>query len=214
LQKRADLNVVTNKYLAMDIENNSGKTFVLEDKVPKFKNFNKIKLKGKYNIAFVCTFQKDEPYTEVINSGELIDQSIYIYITGSHSKVKKRNYIENAPKNIIFCGYLPSRKYLELLYSSDLIMDLTLMEDCLVCGAYEGLSFDKPLILSKTKATKEYFQSGAVFTGNTSREIAASINFAIQNIDQIKSEIKILKKNIEYAWSKKMDLFREKIFEL
>jgi glycosyltransferase involved in cell wall biosynthesis len=164
VQRRSDLTIVTNESTGGQVKKNGGVPFVLEDKIPQFGECNQIMLRGKNNLVFICTFEKDEPYDRVIEAAKLVDSSVFIYVTGKYEKAPPE-ILKAAPSNVIFTGFLPERNYLDLLSSSDIIIDLTYMDDCLVCGAYEGLALGKPLILSDTAALREYFDAGAVYTG-------------------------------------------------
>jgi len=202
VQKRSKLTIVTNASLAREVCKNGGRPFILEDKIPQIKAAAQVALKGDYNIVFVCTFEKDEPFSEVIDSGAYLDPGTCIYITGQYSKLSKE-IITSAPANIIFTGYLSEQDYKNLLHSCDVVMDLTLMDDCLVCGAYEAVALNKPMILTHTKALKNYFTRGAVYTGNRSHEIAASVETAIKRLPALKKEIVTLKTELQQAWEKK-----------
>jgi hypothetical protein len=199
IQRYADLTIVTNQELAEEVAANGGTPFVLADKLPEFHEYHPIELKGKYNIVYICSFEKDEPYQEVIEAARLHDPSIYFYVTGNYRKASPE-VIENAPSNVGFCGYLSEPYYINLLYSCDVIMDLTLMDNCLVCGAYEAVSLGKPTILSDTKALRYYFSKGAVYTGNTAQEIAASVRHFLDNQEKLNDEVLLLKPQMEKQW--------------
>lgn len=206
IQKRADLTIVTNIELARKVRDNGGRTFVLEDKIPEFNNVEHIDLQGVHNLVFICTFEKDEPYLEVIKAARLIDNCTCIYVTGKYQKIPF-HIIKNAPSNIIFTGFLADQQYINLLNSADIIIDLTLMENCLVCGAYEAVALGKPLILSDTKALRDYFTMGAIYTKNTSEAIAKAINHSLENIEKLKQEVSSLKYQLESAWKEKIAVF-------
>jgi glycosyltransferase involved in cell wall biosynthesis len=149
--------------------------------------------------VYICSFEKDEPYQEVIEAARLLDPSIYFYVTGNYRKASLE-VIEKAPSNVMFCGYLSEPDYINLLYSCDVIMDLTLMDNCLVCGAYEAVSLGKPTILSDTKALRHYFSKGAVYSGNTAQEIAASVRYFLDNQEKLNDEALLLKPHMEKQW--------------
>lgn len=199
LQREADTTVVTNEALAEIVEKNNGKPFVLPDKLPKPPTVKRIKLRSKYNVVYICTFGLDEPYKEVLIGGKNLPNEITIYITGDYKRVPSQ-IIDKAPKKIVFKGYLSEMDYWNLLYSADLVMDLTLRENCLVCGAYEAISVGTPLILSDTKVLKEYFYKGAVFTPNRSEDINKNILIAIKNLKRLRSDIRYLKKELDENW--------------
>ena len=70
----------------------------------------------------------------------------------------------------------------------------------MVCGAYEGLAANKPLILSKTKVLIEYFSDGVIHTENTSKEIFKSIQEAITNLPDLNVKIDSLKRKKKDNW--------------
>ena len=199
IQKWAILTIVTNEELAKVVGKNGGRPFVLADKIPQLNNSKYIKLKGKWNAVFICSFAKDEPFIEVIQAAHLIDPSICIYVTGRYQNASK-DIISNAPSNVIFTGYIPNQTYINLLNSCDIVIDLTLMQDCLVCGAYEAVALGKPMILSDTKSLRDYFYKGTIFTENKKEAIANSINTATEHLSSLAQQIYILRGNIQNEW--------------
>ena len=202
IQKWASLTIVSNSGLATTVSENGGRPFMLEDKIPHFNSCNRISLKGNHNVVFVCTFEKDEPYFEIIEAASMIDSSVCLYITGRYEKAPHR-IIDEAPHNVVFTGFLSDQDYTDLLYSCDLIIDLTLIKDCLVCGAYEAVALAKPVILSDTEALRSYFSKGAVYTENTPKEIAKAITYALSNKERLTREMSLLKTELEHDWNKK-----------
>ncbi len=168
----ADLTIVTNSNLAEYVKLNKGKAFVLPDPFPIFRKYRKLDLKGEKNILYICTFSPDEPYLEVFKAAEYLKNSIYIYVSGNN----KRSCLPNKPaQNIIFTGYIPEQDYINYLHSVDAVIDLTYREDCLVCGAYEAIAAEKPLLLSDKTSLKGYFGDSALYTDNTASDISCKI---------------------------------------
>lgn len=201
VHKKADITLVTNKYLASKIEENKGFPLILPDKIPdiRYDNLQLKKLTGTQNFLFICTFALDEPYFEVLEAAKNIDQDICIYITGNYRKAKKLD-LRNLSSNIYLEGFLPEREYWELLLASDFVIDLTYRNDCLVCGAYEALAGKKPLILSDTRVNRDYFYKGVVYTENLSDSISEAINYSIANKIKLKKNIIELRKELSQAW--------------
>ncbi|MDP2644066.1 MAG: glycosyltransferase [Desulfobacterales bacterium] len=202
IQRKADLTIVTNHKLAREVYRNKGRPFVLEDKIPAFSAVERTTLAGRHNIVFICTFEKDEPYQAVIEAGRMMDPGINIYITGQYQKAPGR-IIKTAPPNVVFSGFLSEQNYANLLYSCDAVVDLTLMQNCLVCGAYEAVALEKPLILSNTPALRSYFGPGAVFTENKAASIADAINHVLANKETLENQVKILKEKLQADWQEK-----------
>jgi hypothetical protein len=87
-------------------------------------------------------------------------------------------------------------------------MDLTILKDCLVCGAYEGIAVGKPLILSDTAATKNLFARGCVYVTPTVESIRAGILKSIVDYDDNRKEVVTLKSDLENRWSLDMDALK------
>lgn len=209
LFRLATFTIVTNNALAEYVESKDGRSVVLQDPIPEFKcPTQKKDLKGRFNVLFICSWASDEPYIEVIKAAELLDKTTYIYITGN-SKGKEKEFGDKLPENVILTGYICEEDYIGMLYSSDVVMDLTTREDCLLCGAYEAVAMEKPIIISDTKALKEYFSIGAFYTNNTYTDIANKINIAVVEIERMKREINILKTKLISEWNKKRKVFEE-----
>jgi glycosyltransferase involved in cell wall biosynthesis len=200
IQQKADVTIVTNEGLARGVLNSGGKVFILPDKLPEFGRVDKVKLRGDVNLTFVCTFEKDEPFMEVLEAAALLDRSWYIYVTGSKGPAMREAF---PALNLVFTGYLPDQDYVNLLYSSDGIIDLTKMEDCLVCGAYEGVALKKPLILSDTQTIRNYFRTGTIYTSNSSARIAEAIGKLVENKKELVQSIALLQQDLERDWKRR-----------
>jgi glycosyltransferase involved in cell wall biosynthesis len=194
LLRRATFTIVTNRFLADYVIRKGGRTLVIPDPVPEFSYpIKSRKLHGSFNVLFVCSWAADEPYYEVMKAAEIISKDIYIYITGK-SKGKENRYGVTLPKNIVLTGFLNENDYIELMNSCDVVVDLTMREDCLLCGAFEALSLEKPMIISNSRALRTYFHKGALYTKNTAIDIALQINTAITHIITLREEIGELKR--------------------
>ena len=202
LQKSADLTLVTNDNLKLEVEKNKGTAFVLPDKIPtEIPVVSNVSLKGKVNVGVICTFNRDEPYKEMIEAANLLPKDICLYFTGRFEGKIDPNTV---PDNVLLQGFMPEQYYWNLLSSVDLVMDLTLREDCLVCGAYEGLALEKPMILSDTTALKSYFHRGCVYVQSDRQSIAKGIEQAVNINDQLYHEITELKNEINLQWDQRL----------
>ena len=151
-------------------------------------------LDGRVNAVFICTFGVDEPYLEVIEAARAIPDDIYIYITGKfEGKVEQ----STLPCNVKLLGFVPDDEYWLMLASADFIIDLTLRHDCLVCGAYEGVAMEKPLILSDTDALKSYFIQGCIYVKPTAHSIANGILEAVETTQPAFQRNKNIKKKLK-----------------
>jgi len=184
IMRLSDITIVTNNELAKYVSKKKGNPYIFPDPFPRFGNFNKIKLQGNKNIFYICSYAEDEPYLNLIESAKFLNNDIYIYISG---RIKKNTPIINLP-NIIMTGYLSEQDFVNFLFSVDVVVDLTLRDNCLLCGAYETIAAEKPLILSKTNALQIFFKNAAIYTDNSPNDIASKIKMALeQTPDLIKA---------------------------
>ncbi len=199
VQRHADLVIVSNPGLQPVVKSNGGTSFVLPDKIPDFQPNSKKRLDGPFNIFFICSFSEDEPYVEVIKAASLLKKDVHIYISGNYQKAGL--IPSELPGNITLTGYLSEENYIHFLNSVDATIDLTTRENCLVCGAYESVAAGKPVILSDTKALKNYFNQGAIFSENKGDELARAIVQLISQHQKLSENILSLKNARITEWN-------------
>lgn len=198
IQRSADLTIVTNDALKRHVEANGGRGFVLQDKIPEIPTMTPVKLKGDINLLFICTYAEDEPYEAVFEAARRIDQKVCIYVTGNY---RKRNIDPSLlPENVVLLGHVPEKQYLEMLNSVDATIDLTTRENCLVCGAYETVAVERPMILSDTMALRGYFSLGAVYADNTIDGFVGAINEFVGKKALLAEGVKQLKAKRQTEW--------------
>jgi glycosyltransferase involved in cell wall biosynthesis len=196
----ASLTIVTNQFLAQLVTKLNGKAFVLPDKIPEIRCSTPKSLKGKINILLISSFGIDEPINECLEAMRMFDNNCVMYITGNYKKLDDA-LIRSKPENVKFTGYVPVGEYEELLCSADIVMALTTADHCMLCGCYEAIAAEKPLITSNKKALKDYF-SKATFTDNTSKGIVESIKEVIADPKRKKIDIINLKAKLTFDWKK------------
>lgn len=200
--RRAYMTIVTNDYLSQYVKSKMGNPFILPDPIPVFSRHSLIKMKGIKNVVYICMFSQDEPYEEVVKSANYIDSNNFIYITGKYNKKKMP---KSVPHNIVFTGFIPDDEYISLIFSADVVVDLTYREHCLVCGAYEAIAAEKPLVLSDKHALKNYFSNSALYTDNTAIDIAVKIREAIEKESLLKDQVKKFKNHNLSEWRKRKE---------
>jgi len=192
--KNTDITIITNEGMIKDILNYHNKYFILPDKIPEFTVELDHKKEKKYCV-YISSFSVDEPVEEIIETAKILGDSVTIYWTGkkSHNIIKEKNI----PSNIIFTGYLEYNDYYKLISNADCLLLLTTEDDCLQCGAYEGLNAGVPMVISDNKASREYFEDSAIYTGITPQEISDAILTAIEKGEIIKNNSKLVKEKRE-----------------
>jgi glycosyltransferase involved in cell wall biosynthesis len=171
--RKADLTIVSNRQLAALVERCGGRSFTLPDAIPVLPTALPTRaLDGPFNVVLIATHARDEPIAQIFDAVREMD--VHLYVTGNPRRMAPA-VAARAPHNVHFTGFLPDGDYWALLRSADAIIDLTLMDDCLVSGAYEALAVGKPMLLSNNRATVELFGGAAVFTDNTASDIRAGL---------------------------------------
>jgi len=197
LQKKADLTIVTTEEFKRVVEQNGGKGFVLPDALPQVPTFSQIGPHAEFNIVNICTFSEDEPYQAIIDAARGLPANIKIFFTGRFAgKVDPKSL----PANVELLGFIDDAKFWSILGASDVIMDLTLRESCLVCGAYEGVALSKPLILSNTRTLRQYFNEGCIYVDPTAESIRSGIFAAVKQKKRLEKEINHLKQSLNRDW--------------
>jgi glycosyltransferase involved in cell wall biosynthesis len=195
---KADLVVVTNRGHADYIVGLGGRSYVCPDPLPRLPDAQGGALSLPAKAVFlVCSFDNDEPYKEVFAAfARLKDKGYELFVSGNYRKAS----IEPAHFPWVrFLGFVPYEVYCDYLRSCALIVDLTVLDDCLVCGGYEALAAGKPLVLSRTSALLDYFGTAALLTDNTTAGIAECVERAYAERDQLEVRAK--------AWAKANELY-------
>jgi len=213
LIEKANLTIVTNEYLARHVKKSGGFPYILPDKLPSIivPAYGETGRGNKhvFNVLFVCSYGLDEPYDEVFEAALSLPDNFQLSVTGDYKKLPDKTY-QRYKEKLNFLGYVSDAEYCSLLCEADLVMVLTVRENCLVCGAYEAVAVETPMLLSETKAIKEYFYKGAVFTKNKAENIASAIIYAEAHYEQLKNDVVELKDEISCKWVAR----GEELFEL
>jgi glycosyltransferase involved in cell wall biosynthesis len=173
LLRAADLTIVTNDALADTVIQARGHPMVLHDRIPEVGSFPPPAIGSRLRAAIISTFAPDEPLGEIFEAARLCPD-IDFFATGRHERAS-RELIERKPPNVHLTEFLPEAEYWDLLRSVHVVVDLTAMPDCLVCGAYEAVAVGRPLLLTDAPAARALFAQAACFTSNEKLNIAAAL---------------------------------------
>jgi glycosyltransferase involved in cell wall biosynthesis len=201
VQRHADRIIVTNAPLADIVNDNGGRAIVLPDAVPDFPGVRAGSHSSQRTVTFICSFAEDEPWLEAMSAVERLPEDVTMYVTGRIPTGLARTAVPKSP-HLKLTGFLQDPDYISLLAGSDVIVDLTRREDCLVCGAYEAVALGVPLVLSDTAALRSYFRRGVVYAPNTASGIAASIREALERREALRGEVVALRSELAQDWSR------------
>jgi glycosyltransferase involved in cell wall biosynthesis len=205
LVRTAEGTIVTNQPLAERVRDQGGTPLVLTDPIPSAPQVAARPLEGAFNVVLISTFAGDEPFEAVIAAVRLLPSDVHFYVTGNPNRLAAE-VRASVPSNMTLTGFLDEQDYWNLLASSDAIMDLTTMPDCLVCGAYEAIAVDKPIILSDNSASIETFRDFAEFTSNNPRSIAGAVARLRTEYTKRIGGMPSSKSNFEARWSEQSAL--------
>jgi len=204
------LTIVTNQALVDYVQDKKGKAILVPDPVPTIPIFKTDKELTKMSILFICTWAKDEPFKSVIDAARILSDDYHVYITGNYLKKLTADELNLLPDNVTLTGFISEEEYYNLLNQVDVTLDLTTRENCLVCGAYESVAVEKPMILSDTAALRDYFYKGAVYTNNSAKDIACKIKQIMSEKIHYTKDVSSLKQELGLKWGRHLnDLKKE-----
>lgn len=206
--RMADLTVVTNDFLKDLVESKGGRALVLHDKIPNIVcPKKKLDLPSGINILFVCTYANDEPFNEVISAAKRLSHDCHIHITGNYRKAGLDPEHSDLPKNVHLLGFVSSEDYSNYLISCDVVLVLTTSEWVILCGGYEAVAVEKPLITSDTKALKEFFKGMVFHAAPTSQSICDAINTVSGDLQAHTKKIQRFSELEQQIWKKQWSRF-------
>lgn len=173
--KRAHFVIVTNPPLAEAVSRMGGVPCVLPDPLPVRPRPVRRVQHGHIVATIICTFAPDEPIDVLIEAARTLGDPWLFQITGNPARARS-TLTRDLPENVILTGYLPEPAYWNALEQSDVIVDLTTMKNCLVCGAYEALAVNRPVLLSQDPAAVELFNGFGEFVDNSVEDICNGLN--------------------------------------
>jgi hypothetical protein len=196
--KHINLNIVHNDFILNRACLKNTNSIVLEVKIP-FSSSAYIS-NPDLKIIVICGYGDDEPIKEVLNTAQLLPD-VSFYLTGKSSKLKNTSI----NKNVQLTGYLRDKDYEDLLRTADIILVLTTRPETVLCGAYETVGLEKPLITSDTPTLRKYFNKGTVFTKNDARSIVEAVNITRQNLNKLHNEMIKLRKEKALIWEQQFE---------
>jgi glycosyltransferase involved in cell wall biosynthesis len=205
IHRKADVVVVTNDNVVHIVEKHGGRAFVLPDRLFEPPVLGSKPLRSKHNIAFVCSFDVDEPYAEVFEAFRDARDTT-LYVTGRAPQEVLEKYQDY--KNIVFTGFTPLKDYLTLLRSVDGILALTTRENSTLCAANEAVSFAKPMIISNSAYLRSYFAKGTIYTANTTTAIREAYETFLRDYDRLQTEMTAFKPQLSRAWEEQGKKFK------
>ena len=204
--RHTDLTIVTNRGLAHVVRVLGGRPFVLPDKIPALSPIKKKDSSGGKKVLVISSFAEDEPIQEIWQAFAKEEMSSFsVYMSGNSTKVSKLHHA--IPRNITLTGFLPDDDFVDLLFEVDAVMVLTKMEYTLLCGCYEAVSAEKPLITSNSAVLRQLF-IGAMFVENDPDSIANGVQKIFLELPQHKAKSAAMKKELIQKWDEHFEALK------
>lgn len=203
---RSDFIIVSNSALVPPAEQLGATPLVLPDKLPQFAARPAPEFTHDLPppvITLISSFAKDEPLADFLTAFSEHDIPGTLLVTGRKERAGKLLRFES--KRIRFTGFLSHENYEALLLHSDLLVDLTRREDCLLCGAYEAVAAQVPILLSDSPALRSTFRRGALFSANTPRAFQQELTRYLSNPEHYKREIREFRIEYEKQWRRSFE---------
>jgi glycosyltransferase involved in cell wall biosynthesis len=203
LARRALVNLVGFSEYERLFESWGARAMILEDPLPDMAGRQPaaVALPDQFNVTFVNTFAGDEPLEPVLEAARL-QPDVRYYVLGSLALADK-TVVESAPPNVVFTDYLKGDAYWNRIFSSHVVLTLTMNPLSLEAGGLEGMIAGRPLVLSRTPVLVEYFTKGTVFVEHTAASIAASVEQARAQERTLTREIRELAQEKRAGWNSK-----------
>jgi glycosyltransferase involved in cell wall biosynthesis len=212
LLPRADRVLVTNHQLAEAVTGRGGRPMVLWDPLPRPTAVSAQSLPGRFRIAVISTYAPDEPFNVVLEAARAVSNDVQFFVTGDPAELAEA-VRASVPPNVTLTGFLNEPAYWSLLASCDAVMDLTTMDACLVCGAYEAIAVGRPLVLSDNAVSRDVFGGFGEFADNTPRGVVEALTRLRDRYADIVAALPDLRRAYEDRWSAQASALRAFIVE-
>lgn len=205
--RRADLVIVTNEEHGKYVEKIGGRALVCEDPLPNIGRYARNVNEQAQKVFVICSFDVDEPYVDAFHAARILQEEGYVFwVSGNFNK---SGIVPVEWSHVRFLGYVPEAEFYSHLAESQVVVDLTTQENCLVCGAYEAMVLGKPLVTSKTSALQKYFTHGTVFVDHDPESIANGVRLAFEKRVELKRQIEQWKTQVISDNDRKIEVIRE-----
>jgi glycosyltransferase involved in cell wall biosynthesis len=188
LINKADVIIVHNEHVKQDAIAKGirpERLCVLEDPTPLFNIRPRAKSKDspgqksmRPSVILPGSFNADEPIQHVLEAARIAPEIDFI-ISGQHERAGTSRLLREAPRNVIFPGFVSEDVFNDLLLDASAVLCLTTEDGIQLSAAVEALGAGKPMILSNTSLLQQLFGEAALFVDNSPEAIAASCRDAV-----------------------------------
>jgi hypothetical protein len=211
IMNRAFLFIVTNDELADVVRRLGGRPFVLPDAIPRPPRYPSNRPRATRPIVLiVCTYAADEPLEVFIETARRLSGSAEIRLTGRPNQ-RSLDRLSAAPNNLRTLGFLSEEDYWAELIHADVVVDLTLKLNCLVCGAYEAIAAGQSPVLTDDVSSRKLFRDVADYVENTADSLTSVINARLSLPPRAASSVHEFRERYMQDWRKRLHSLRAAI---
>ena len=185
---------------------------VLWDPLPRPTAVSPQSLRGRFRIAVISTYAPDEPFDAVLQAARAVSNDVQFFVTGNPARLTEA-VRASVPPNVTLTGFLSEPDFWSMLASCDAVMDLTTMDACLVCGAYEAIAVGRPLVLSNNAVSCDVFAGFGEFADNTPTGIVEALTRLRDRYAYMVAALPDLRRAFEDRWSAQASALRAFIVE-
>jgi hypothetical protein len=193
----ADFTIVTNSALAAVVREAGGRPLELVDPLPDVPE-GTAQYEDSPNVVVIATFAPDEPLDQIVAAAASPRcRSLQFLVTGR----PPANWVSRTlPANVRLSGFMPEEAYWSALARAAVIVDVTTMPSCVVCGAYEAVAVARPIVLANDSVNVEIFGAAAVYVDASAESIAAGIAEAYGRRDEIVASVPGARASLDERW--------------
>ena len=208
VSRRALATLVTNEPLREMVAAWGAPALVLEDRVPNLP-IVPTPPNDHFTVGVVSLVADDEPLSAILAAAASLPEYRF-FITG-RIRPQLDPYLARTPPNVSYTGFLTGADYVGLLNRVDAVMVLDTENYTVLCGAYEAVAVEKPLITSDWPVLKNYFSAGALYVDNTPESIRSAVVEADRCAERLRSEMRGLKRLLKRNWDDRFAAIRTRI---
>lgn len=198
LCRQAVTTIVHNDHIVELVRSAGGHVTLVPDVPVVYDDVEVFQRPEAFTVAVVCSFNYDEPVTEIMDAARLTPEVRY-FITGNPrhlaAEVKR-----SLPPNVSLTGFLSVPAYGGLLQGADVVMALTTRDHTMLRGAYEAVYQGTPVIVSDFDLLRREFPTGAVHVSATATAIAQGVVQARRSLEGLRAGAATLRQTKQSRW--------------
>lgn len=173
LVRRARYTVVTTPSLRRRVDEWGGTGGLLHEP-PKSKNSGRVQ---RLHVLFPLSGGRDEPLGVMFALASAVPELTFV-MTGERERITSHRDYRDLP-NLKLTGWLEGDEFDRLIADASVVVSLSTEAESVMRTAYEAVYYEKPLVVTRTPATLEYFPHAA-HAENSVAELQTALHLAME----------------------------------